>query len=102
MSHVCNTAALLYSDACKNTSDTGMCTSGMDLHYALFASKCINTTNWFKNCQFLAYKPTLIIVYFRYVRAEVLAGFVNGLFLLFIAFFIMSEAVEVCGYFLNT
>ncbi len=28
------------------------------------------------------------------MRAEVLAGFVNGLFLLFIAFFIFSEAVE--------
>jgi zinc transporter 5/7 len=28
------------------------------------------------------------------VRAEVLAGFVNSLFLLFIAFFIMSESVE--------
>jgi len=31
---------------------------------------------------------------YGYVRAEVLAGFVNGLFLLFIAFFIFSEAVE--------
>ncbi|OQR79046.1 zinc transporter 7-like [Tropilaelaps mercedesae] len=31
---------------------------------------------------------------FGYVRAEVLAGFVNGLFLVFIAFFILSEAVE--------
>lgn len=31
---------------------------------------------------------------YGYVRAEVIAGFVNGLFLLFIAFFIMSEAVE--------
>ncbi|XP_046401699.1 zinc transporter 7 [Ischnura elegans] len=31
---------------------------------------------------------------YGYVRAEVLAGFINGLFLLFIAFFIMSEAVE--------
>ncbi|CAF4797734.1 unnamed protein product [Pieris macdunnoughi] len=31
---------------------------------------------------------------YGYARAEVLAGFVNGLFLLFIAFFIMSEAVE--------
>ncbi|XP_043274158.1 zinc transporter 7 isoform X1 [Venturia canescens] len=31
---------------------------------------------------------------YGYVRAEVLAGFVNALFLLFIAFFIMSEAVE--------
>lgn len=31
----------------------------------------------------------------RYVRAEVLAGFVNGLFLLFIGFFIFSEAIEV-------
>ncbi|BES90248.1 zinc transporter [Nesidiocoris tenuis] len=31
---------------------------------------------------------------FGYVRAEVLAGFVNGLFLIFIAFFILSEAVE--------
>nr|CAG4650305.1 EOG090X09D3 [Sida crystallina] len=31
---------------------------------------------------------------YGYVRAEVLAGFVNGLFLLFISFFILSEAVE--------
>ena len=31
----------------------------------------------------------------RYGRAEVLAGFVNGLFLVFVAFFIFSEAVEV-------
>lgn len=31
----------------------------------------------------------------RYVRAEVLAGFVNGLFLIFTAFFIFSEGVEV-------
>lgn len=31
---------------------------------------------------------------FGYVRAETLAGFINGLFLLFISFFIFSEAVE--------
>jgi zinc transporter 5/7 len=31
---------------------------------------------------------------FGYVRAEVLAGFINGLFLLFISFFIFSEAIE--------
>lgn len=31
---------------------------------------------------------------YGYVRAEVLAGFVNGLFLIFIAFFIFKEAVE--------
>lgn len=31
---------------------------------------------------------------YGYVRAEVLAGFVNSLFLLFISFFIMSESVE--------
>ncbi|CAG9105592.1 hypothetical protein JYU34_019001 [Plutella xylostella] len=31
---------------------------------------------------------------YGYARAEVVAGFVNGLFLLFIAFFILSEAVE--------
>ena len=31
----------------------------------------------------------------RYVRAEIVAGFVNALFLLFIAFFIFSEAIEV-------
>ena len=37
----------------------------------------------------------LDVILCRYVRAEVLAGFVNGLFLLFIAFFILSEAVEV-------
>ena len=30
-----------------------------------------------------------------YVRAEVIAGFVNSLFLLFVAFFIFAEAVEV-------
>ncbi|XP_070563369.1 zinc transporter 7-like [Ptychodera flava] len=31
---------------------------------------------------------------YGYVRAEVLAGFINGLFLVFIAFFIFSEAIE--------
>lgn len=31
---------------------------------------------------------------YGYVRAEVIAGFVNSLFLLFIAFFIMSESIE--------
>jgi len=31
---------------------------------------------------------------YGYVRAEILAGFINGLFLLFISFFIFSEAVE--------
>ena len=31
---------------------------------------------------------------FGYVRAEVLAGFINGIFLLFISFFILYEAVE--------
>ncbi|KAF5303625.1 hypothetical protein FQA39_LY09872 [Lamprigera yunnana] len=31
---------------------------------------------------------------YGYVRAEVIAGFVNGLFLLFIAFFLMSEGIE--------
>ncbi|CAF92863.1 unnamed protein product [Tetraodon nigroviridis] len=31
---------------------------------------------------------------YGYVRAEVLAGFVNGLFLIFTAFFIMSEGIE--------
>jgi len=31
---------------------------------------------------------------YGYVRAEIIAGFINGLFLLFIAFFIFSEAVE--------
>eukprot|EP00069_Balaena_mysticetus_P009974 bmy_20465T0 len=31
---------------------------------------------------------------YGYVRAEVLAGFVNGLFLIFTAFFIFSEGVE--------
>lgn len=32
---------------------------------------------------------------YGYVRSEIIAGFINGLFLLFIAFFIFSEAVEV-------
>ena len=34
-------------------------------------------------------------VVYRYVRAEVVAGFVNTLFLLFVAFFIFAEAIEV-------
>lgn len=38
-----------------------------------------------------------ICVLCRYVRAEIVAGFVNALFLLFIAFFIFSEAIEVRG-----
>lgn len=37
----------------------------------------------------------MCVCVFRYVRAEVLAGFVNGLFLIFTAFFIFSEGVEV-------
>lgn len=32
---------------------------------------------------------------YGYVRAEVLAGFVNGLCLVFVAFYILSESVEV-------
>ncbi|XP_046917655.2 solute carrier family 30 member 7 [Dermatophagoides farinae] len=31
---------------------------------------------------------------YGYVRAEILAGFVNGLFLVFVAFFIFAEAIE--------
>ena len=34
----------------------------------------------------------------RYVRAEVVAGFVNTLFLLFVAFFIFAEAIEVSAH----
>ena len=37
----------------------------------------------------------LYCLFSRYGRAEVMAGFVNGLFLVFVAFFIFSEAVEV-------
>jgi divalent metal cation (Fe/Co/Zn/Cd) transporter len=33
---------------------------------------------------------------YGYVRADTLAGFVNAVFLVFIAFFILSEAIEVC------
>lgn len=32
---------------------------------------------------------------YGYVRADTLAGFVNAIFLVFIAFFILSEALEV-------
>ena len=32
---------------------------------------------------------------YGYVRADTLAGFVNAIFLVFIAFFILSEAIEV-------
>lgn len=32
---------------------------------------------------------------YGYVRAEIMTGFLNGLFLIFIAFFILGEAVEV-------
>jgi zinc transporter 5/7 len=30
----------------------------------------------------------------RYRRAEVLAGFVNGIFLVFVAFFVFTESIE--------
>jgi len=45
----------------------------------------------------IAGRLCLLLYYYAssYVRAEVLAGFVNGLFLVFISFFIFSEAVEV-------
>ena len=33
---------------------------------------------------------------YGYVRAETLAGFINGLFLLFISFFIFSEVTKIC------
>ena len=61
-------------------------------------------TEYYKPCMFIIYfsytapfslQRHLICIYFRYARAEVIAGFVNGLFLVFIAFFILSEAVEV-------
>lgn len=32
---------------------------------------------------------------YGYVRAEIMTGFLNGIFLIFIAFFILGEAVEV-------
>ena len=38
---------------------------------------------------------------YGYVRAEVVNGFLNGLFLVFIAFFILSEAIEVNKLFRN-
>ena len=50
--------------------------------YNCFASQVI--TKWRANEKYS----------YGYVRAEVLAGFINGLFLLFISFFIFSEAVE--------
>ena len=34
---------------------------------------------------------------YGYVRAETLAGFINGLFLLFISFFIFSEVTAHCS-----
>lgn len=37
----------------------------------------------------------LILHHFSYGRAEIVAGFVNALFLLFVAFFIFAEAIEV-------
>ena len=37
----------------------------------------------------------IIVSFCSYVRAEVVAAFVNALFLLFIAFFIFAEAIEV-------
>lgn len=48
-------------------------------------------------CKWCIYLFLLFIEwkFIRYVRVEVLAGFVNALFLLFIGFFILSEAMEV-------
>lgn len=55
---------------------------------------------WVTNVPVLFSLPSLIhLMSFmfvdRYVRAEVIAGFVNALFLLFVAFFIFAEAIEV-------
>ena len=45
---------------------------------------------------FVAYSIfVLILHHFSYGRAEIVAGFVNALFLLFVAFFIFAEAIEV-------
>ena len=43
----------------------------------------------------------LMYVFYSYVRAEVMAGFINALFLMFVGFFIFSEAVEVCNGYQN-
>lgn len=60
-----------------------------------------NHVTWFTvsetyiHLDFKKYNSLFTLLFFRYVRAEVLAGFVNGLFLIFTAFFIFSEGVEV-------
>ena len=48
-----------------------------------------------KTCLLVTKFNMIILILFRYVRAEVMAGFMNALFLMFVAFFIFSEAVEV-------
>ena len=50
----------------------------------------IHTVHVYNDAEFIS--PSLS---FSYVRAEVVAGFVNTLFLLFVAFFIFAEAIEV-------
>jgi len=38
----------------------------------------------------------------RYGRAQVIGGFINGLFLIFIAVFVVVEAIEVSGWVVRT
>lgn len=46
-------------------------------------------------CSTICNNGMVLLLLYSYVRAEVIAGFVNALFLLFIAFFIFAEAIEV-------
>jgi len=75
----------------------------MILHARLLAGLISDSFHMFFDCTGLLaglaasvitkWKPNDRFSY-GYVRAEVLAGFVNSLFLLFISFFILSESVE--------
>lgn len=64
--------------------------------YEGYTSACVvltgNACLWLHHC---ISNASPFDYFCRYVRAEVLAGFVNGLFLIFTAFFIFSEGVEV-------
>ena len=80
------------------------CKIKMDLPFSRWnfqASDCDRTffkQNWFVQIWIII--DEILFFIDSYVRAEILAGFINALFLLFIAFFIFSEAVEVRSFYL--
>lgn len=56
--------------------------------------KCMKSTKQFVSPHFLCHKFAYCFKFSRYARLEVLSGFVNGLFLVVIAFAVFMTAMQ--------